>query len=102
MDEYNGICYFTSRFLPITDFQLFPNPVQEVFIVKGNLEEKQNVSLQLVNLLGQTVLQQDLGNIQQFEENIDLSLFPNGSYVLILQSDNGDRVAYKVLKNKGN
>jgi len=53
-----------------------------------------------VNLLGQTVLQQDLGNIQQFEENIDLSLFPNGSYVLVFQSDNGERVAYKVLKNK--
>ena len=90
----------THDILPITDFQLFPNPVQEVFIVKGNLEEKQNVSLQLVNLLGQTVLQQDLGNIQQFEENIDLSLFPNGSYVLVLQSENGERVAYKVLKNK--
>jgi len=64
------------------------------------LEETQNVSLQLINLLGQTILEKDLGNIQNIEETMNLSGVPNGAYMLVLQSDSGERVAYKVLKNK--
>ena len=86
--------------LPITDFQLFPNPVKEVFFVKGNLEEKQNISLHLVNILGQTILRKDLGIIQNIQEWVDLSEVPNGSYLVVIQAESGERVAYKVLKNK--
>ena len=90
----------TNDILPIADFQLFPNPVNEVVFVKGNLEETQNMSLHLVNLLGQTILEKDLGNIQNIEETINLSGVPNGSYLLMLQSESGERAAYKILKNK--
>ncbi|MFK7984154.1 MAG: carbohydrate-binding protein [Saprospiraceae bacterium] len=90
----------TNDILAITDFQLFPNPAQAVFFVKGSLEAKQNISLHLVNILGQTVLTKDLGETQQIQETVDLSGVPNGSYMLVLESENGERIGYKILKNK--
>ena len=90
----------TNDILPITDFQLFPNPANEVFFVKGDLEKKQNVSLYLVNLLGQTILQKNLGLTQTIQETVNLNDVPNGSYMLVLQAESGERIAYKVLKNK--
>ena len=90
----------TKDVLPITDFQLFPNPANEVFFMKGSLEKKQNVSLHLVNLLGQTILQKNLGLTQSIQETVNLSDVPNGSYMLVLQAESGERIAYKVLKHK--
>ena len=74
--------------------------MNEVFFVKGNLEKKQNVSLHLVNLLGQTILQKNLGLTQTLQETVNLSDVPNGSYILILQAESGERIAYKLLKHK--
>ena len=67
----------TNDILPIADFQLFPNPVKESFLVKGTVAKKQQVRLQLVDLLGQVLLTKELGEVQTFQQTINFENFSN-------------------------
>ena len=88
----------THNILPIANFQLFPNPVQNAFFITGSLKEKQSITMQLVNILGQPIRRQHLGYLRDIQQEIDVSTLPSGPYLLLLQSEKGKRIAYKVLK----
>ncbi len=69
-------------------FNVYPNPVQDVFTMEINASENNNAgSYTLYTVLGNTVLHKDLGIVKQKRvEKIDMSAFPSGIYVMELSS----------------
>jgi uncharacterized protein (TIGR02145 family) len=74
------------------DILIFPNPaIDKVYI---NCAEKKEIKIQIYNVVGECVLQREL-NIMTNE--IDISSFTKGIYILILTSSNGT-IEKKILK----
>nr|WP_295706848.1 T9SS type A sorting domain-containing protein [uncultured Lacinutrix sp.] len=72
-------------------FKIYPNPVQ------GNLltiENKQNTTYEIYNVLGKKVLK---GNITPSDNKVNVSNLSKGVYILKLQSKNGT-VTKKLIK----
>jgi len=89
----------TQSVLQVADFQLFPNPVIDVLSIKGRLDDPQKIELELVDVLGQTVLFKDLGKVTEIQQTLSLENVPNGSYLIVLQAEDGQRTVHKVVKN---
>ena len=81
-----------------TDFQLYPNPSSDLFFVKGELAEKQDLTIQVLNLLGQPVFEKQLLLTKRFTETIDLADFPDGYYLLSIKDGNGAVYSEKIGK----
>ena len=50
------------------------------------------MQLRLVNMLGQTVYQRNVGNVSYYNGNIAVNNLPNGMYLLELVTPNGTAV----------
>ncbi|MCH2045805.1 MAG: T9SS type A sorting domain-containing protein [Saprospiraceae bacterium] len=81
-----------STLLESSDFQVFPNPSDQLFTV--DLGEQTNaVSAQLVNVMGQKVAQLSIPNQQQFV--IPTSKLANGNYWLSIHNKKGQIIGRK-------
>lgn len=69
-----------------TDFQIYPNPAKDYFYLNSNEE----FQIQLYDLTGK-LISQKAGN------QMDISLFPNGIYVVKGISDSGKSFAKKII-----
>ena len=75
---------------PLID--VYPNPTNGIFTV----DYSQATKIKVVNLLGQEVLDLDVIQNTDGSENIDLSTFPNGMYIVMVY--NGTYISnYKLL-----
>lgn len=60
---------------------IFPNPTNGVLNIFSKLDYSDNLTLEIINLLGQTVYSEDLGNkTQEFSRQINLSDYSAGVY----------------------
>jgi hypothetical protein len=67
--------------------KLFPNPTDGQLQLNVNLPETiRSLNVRVVNLLGSTVLERSLGTASQYQETLDLSTLPAGTYLLQLTS----------------
>ncbi|MBA7540885.1 hypothetical protein ES705_33188 [subsurface metagenome] len=67
----------------IRDIQIYPNPaIDRVYI---NCAERQNVKMQVYNMIGEYVLQRELNNGTNI---VDISSFPKGIYVVRFSKKN--------------
>jgi hypothetical protein len=73
----------------IADVQVYPNPVQDNLAVQVALTEKDEVTIDLKNMAGQTVLQDKLGRELFLTKNYPLSILPNGLYILTVRTARG-------------
>lgn len=71
------------------DLQIFPNPNTGAFMVQGVLENAQNLTIQVINPLGQTVLSETTFAQDNFFKKINLTDVPNGNYWLNIRLENG-------------
>ncbi len=70
------------------DFKVYPNPNDGKFTLKFNMEKRANVKIRVSNLLGQVVYENMLINFEgQHAEEIDLSKYSKGQYVVNVYSD---------------
>ncbi len=79
--------------------KVYPNPANEQLNVILIMNENSNVSIRLINTLGQTVYSLQENNIQQIQKSIETSNFSRGVYFLELSNENG-RVLEKIILNK--
>lgn len=79
---------------PLTPTQLaiYPNPTSGVLNLEIPITEK--VHLQLVDINGKIVLQKRKENLHQ----IDLTDYPTGVYMALIESSNGHYYSFKVTK----
>ena len=69
-------------------FSVYPNPVRNILTVHVNDVKSENVTIQIVNLLGKQVHQQQANFIAGNNDvTIDVSKFAQGSYILLIKGD---------------
>jgi Leucine-rich repeat (LRR) protein len=70
---------------------LYPNPTSGIL----NIENNENITIKkiiILNTLGQKIIN------NQIENNIDISNLPNGIYYISIESINGNKASYKIIK----
>ena len=75
------------------DLNIFPNPSNGVFNVKTSLN---NSTYKIYNLIGQQVKS---GLIKNGANLIDLRNSIDGVYFMTIQTENGEKIGYKLIKN---
>jgi len=77
----------------------YPNPTSDRFFVSGNLKSNSHLRVELVNMLGQTMLSKDLGTVNAgtFNYSVECSSFENGNYIVKLIGDHGTKERKLVL-----
>ena len=92
-DEYVETISFIITILNNRDvnrFELFPNPSNKILTVKFNAINKEDYNLKIVNMFGGVVYVNQLYNFSGlYQEEINVSSFANGSYILIVYSEKG-------------
>ena len=70
---------------------IYPNPVKNYLNIKlVNALLQKNLQLQVTNLLGQSIFQQDIPVFEkEWTHQLDVSSFPSGTYFLTLQNGGG-------------
>ena len=67
---------------------IYPNPTQGKFVLNIELPKAENINVQIVNTLGETIKTIDLRNITKVNYEIDLGEFSNGLYFVRIQTNN--------------
>ena len=95
-DLSSGISSINQAF----NFSLYPNPVANTLTVDLNQLKADNVSLDIVNNLGQTVLSSQLElSARKTIKDLDIQNLSNGVYFLIVKSEsNKIEKMFSVLK----
>ena len=75
------------------NLKIFPNPSNGVFTVKTTIT---NSSYKIHNLIGQTIKS---GLINNGENSIDIRNSKDGIYFITIESTNGGKIGYKLIKN---
>ena len=80
-----------------SDFAVSPNPANERAVVDFKLENETEVNIQVVNLAGQSIVNQHLGTLAKGDQQaqLDLSSLQTGYYIVRLQT--ADNVSTKKL-----
>ena len=81
-----------------TNLEIFPNPCQDVFNIKAEFTQKQNVSLEIVNLTGEIIQAKKLTGVSDISQSIDLGGDPDGLYFVILRLEDGSSLSNKLVK----
>lgn len=82
----------------IEKVNIFPNPSTGFITVNAELKTAQNATIEIYNLLGQSVYTNHLKNVTQLQETIDTTTFQNGHYVLFIRLADGRYYFEKILK----
>lgn len=83
------------------DFAVFPNPTSSKVNVELELINRGDVTIQLVDILGKTLLKEDLGSLAsgRTTTTLDVSSYNAGSYFILVEV-NGSVYAKKLLISK--
>ena len=69
--------------------KVFPNPNNGDFNVSFLLDANEQVDIRVLNPAGQIILSENLGNIDQYDGNINLSHAAKGMYILQIETSQG-------------
>ena len=87
----NGISSINDKY----NFSIYPNPAINILTVDLNLKQSENISLEIVNNLGQNILSYKMEVLAgATSKNIDIQNLENGIYFLVLKS--GENSAQRV------
>ena len=69
-----------------------------MFNIKAEFTQKQNVSLEIVNLTGEIIQAKKLTGVSDISQSIDLGGDPDGLYFVILRLEDGSSLSNKLVK----
>lgn len=67
-------------------FELYPNPSNDIFHLHVELAKRKDMELQVMDLSGRTLYRAEQRSTQNFKEDIDLSTYPKGIYLMKIRS----------------
>ena len=74
----------------IENLNIYPNPSRDIFNVSFTTEEKQNLKVRLVNVIGEQLVSEDLQQfIGTYTKQLDLTNKAKGVYFLEIETDDG-------------
>ncbi|MFK7982862.1 MAG: T9SS type A sorting domain-containing protein [Saprospiraceae bacterium] len=104
--DKNGCEYRKNQTLDISDpiiesltverFNLYPNPTNHTSYLDLHFLKKVDVSITLLNGVGQQIFQIEKTNISAIQEEINLSAYPSGLFYLKITVDNGPAFGEKL------
>ena len=89
----------TGEIAGLTRLTLQPNPSNGQARLEGTLEQPMDLEIAIVNLLGQQLWRTSRPNTANFTEDLDLSAFTDGIYLVRLTAG-GQTVTKKLVKNR--
>jgi hypothetical protein len=72
-----------------TSFAVYPNPVSDVAFLELNMGQAADVNMTVLNLLGQTVMTENLGNVAAGQRRVELNFTNLQSGVYLVSLDMG-------------
>ncbi len=81
----------------LDEFGLFPNPAEEEVYINLNEWKGMAVDVQLINALGQTVVQKQVDEIPEEAIRIDLSSIKNGLYFISVKVEDRKRMTQQLV-----
>jgi len=75
--------------------KLYPNPVSDVLCFEMEKVDLQITDVEIINHSGQVVFSKQVKNNKS---NIDVSMLPNGLYIVLFKTDNESTVSCKIVK----
>lgn len=82
----------------LVSLSLYPNPNNGLFTLTGTFSQPQTLQLQVYNMLGQSLMAAKLTGIKELSREIDLRAFPNGNYMVAIQTEDGRVWTKKAVK----
>jgi hypothetical protein len=76
------------------DLVVFPNPTTGTFTASYKLRHASQVNVDVLDLFGRVVHTKNIGEkgVGKHEENFDLGYQPTGTYLLVLRTNNGNKI----------
>jgi hypothetical protein len=68
--------------IQVQSWQIYPNPSQGRFLLELSLHQAENIQLNIVNIEGQVIQQQQFPNQQRLNQALDLTPYGRGTYLL--------------------
>ncbi|MFK7983331.1 MAG: T9SS type A sorting domain-containing protein [Saprospiraceae bacterium] len=81
----------------IADFRLFPNPTTGQTQITLSLIKRASIFLQVLNMTGQIIFEEQYSSSHQFNQFVDLSNFPDGIYLVKIRL-NEQNISRKFIK----
>ena len=76
--------------IQINSFNIYPNPSRDIFNVSFVSDEVQNLSISIINVVGEVVYTADLDQfVGQFTKEVSLATYLKGVYFLEITTDKG-------------
>tara|TARA_B100000959_G_scaffold259736_1_gene295583 strand:+ start:6 stop:2825 length:2820 start_codon:yes stop_codon:yes gene_type:complete len=76
--------------LDIVDISIYPNPSDDVFNITFKVEQKQNIRVRILNVIGENLIDDDLQQfIGEYIKEINLTNNAKGIYFLEIETENG-------------
>jgi len=76
--------------LDIVDISIYPNPSDDVFNITFKVEQKQNIRVRILNVIGENLIDDDLQQfIGEYIKEIDLTGKSKGIYFLEIETEDG-------------
>jgi len=76
----------------VNSISVYPNPVRDFVNIEGDLPLS---NIRIITINGSEVLKQ---NVDNKKANLDLSNLNNGTYILLIETQNGNLLPYKFIK----
>ena len=74
----------------ISEISIFPNPSQDVFNIKFTSLLRDNIQLQIINLVGEVIHMENIKNhIGEYRTSVNLDTYSSGIYLLEIQTTSG-------------
>ena len=74
----------------IDNLDIYPNPSRDIFNIVFESRDKQNLSLRIVNVLGEEVYKESMQEFEgQYFKSIDLNTYNKGIYLLEINTNQG-------------
>ena len=72
------------------EFQIYPNPSEDIFTITFTSKEKQNLQLRVLSLLGVEVYTESLESfVGNYSKQIMLGKYPKAIYFLVIETEDG-------------
>lgn len=79
-----------------TAVNVYPNPSSGIFSVSMNFPKAQDVTVKVINVLGETISYKVMENVSSNVSTIDLGSQPKGMYFVEITSDSGEKTVKKI------
>ena len=76
--------------LDIVDLSIYPNPSDDVFNITFKVEQKQNLKVRILNVIGEEVYKENLQQfVGEYVKSINLEQYNKAIYFLEIETNNG-------------